>query len=135
NDPVPRLLSRVGSSIMTPPELSVAQRLALLSPEEREVAPEGLDPEAMLVDWSVWARPSQLPPEGNWGTWLMQAGRGAGKTRAASEWINKRVRDGHAKRIALLGRTAADVRDVMIQGDSGLIESSHPGEAPVWEPS
>lgn len=116
-------------------EISMAQRLALLQPEEREVALAGLDPESILADWSMWARPSQLPPPGEWGTWLMQAGRGAGKTRAASEWINERVRKGLAKRIALLGRTSADVRDVMIQGDSGLIESSHPGEVPVWEPS
>ena len=48
------------------------------------------------------------------------AGRGAGKTRTASEWIRQRVHDG-AQRIALVGRTLADVRDVMIEGDSGLL--------------
>jgi len=118
-----------------PPELSTAQRLALLPPEEREAALAGLDPESLLADWHLWARPSQLAPEGDWALWLYMAGRGSGKTRSAAEWLNGRVHGGQAKRIALLGRTAADVRDVMIQGESGLIHSARPDERPLWEPS
>jgi phage terminase large subunit-like protein len=59
----------------------------------------------------------------------------SGKTRAASEWIHERVRDGYAKRILLLGRTAADVRDVMIHGDSGLLNTGRPADRPEYFPS
>ena len=62
------------------------------------------------------------------------AGRGAGKTRTASEWIRQRVHDG-AQRIALLGRTPADVRDVMVEGDSGLLNVFPPHERPLHQPS
>ena len=84
--------------------------------------------------WPAWARSTQLPPDGDWITWLYMAGRGAGKTRAASEWIRQRVYDG-AQRIALVGRTPADVRDVMIEGDSGLLNIFPPHETPSYEPS
>ena len=84
--------------------------------------------------WPAWARESQKPPPGDWITWLYMAGRGAGKTRTASEWIRQRVYDG-AQRIALVGRTPADVRDVMIEGDSGLLSVFPPHETPSYEPS
>lgn len=247
--------------------LSMAQRVALMTPEERTAVLEGLDPEALLQEWSFWARPDQQAPAGDWALWLMMAGRGciagdarldladgtqmpvalacaageplevlalhddgsirptqaeapfvkgiaevwevattagtvavtaahrflaphawlrldalqvgdhiaagdggqteilairrrgvetfydlhvpgvenyvaegvvhsnSGKTRAASEWVHERVRAGHAKRIALLGRTSADVRDVMVQGSAGLIATARPGESLLWEPS
>ena len=60
------------------------------------------------------------------------AGRGAGKTRAAAEWIRKRVVDGGAKRIALVGRTTPDVRQIMIEGESGLLNVFPPSQRPVW---
>ena len=63
------------------------------------------------------------------------AGRGAGKTRTAAEWIHERVRNGYAKRILLLGRTSADVRDVMITGESGLLNTGRPDERPDYFPS
>ncbi len=68
------------------------------------------------------ARPSQLPPEGDWRTWLIMAGRGFGKTRTAAEWVRREVQAGRMKRVALVGSTASDVRDVMVQGESGLLE-------------
>lgn len=118
----------------TPPttRLSIAQRIALLTPEEQTAALEGIDPDEILHDWTFWARPEQQQPPGNWGTWLFCAGRGAGKTRSAAEWIHERVRAGHAKRIILLGRTAADVRDVMVNGDSGLMNTGRPHERPEY---
>ena len=84
--------------------------------------------------WGLFARESQKPPPGDWITWLYMAGRGAGKTRTASEWMRQRVNDG-AQRIALVGRTPADVRDVMIEGDSGLLNVFPPHERPKYEPS
>ena len=74
-----------------------------------------------LIDhWPFWARPDQLAPEGPWTTWLVLGGRGAGKTRAGAEWIRGLVDEGRAGRIALVGETLGDVREVMIEGPSGL---------------
>ena len=69
--------------------------------------------------WRYWARPEQLPPEGGWRTWLILAGRGWGKSRTGAEWVRAIVASGKARRVALVARTAADVRDVLIEGESG----------------
>ena len=107
--------------------------IARLTPEALAALP--VQRQAMLrYLWPAWARESQKPPPGDWITWLYMAGRGAGKTRTASEWIRQRVYDG-ARRIALVGRTPADVRDVMIEGDSGLLNVFPPHERPNYEPS
>ena len=87
-----------------------------------------------VPQWADMARPEQLPPAGDWTTWLFMAGRGAGKTRAGSEWVHQQVRDG-AKRIALVGATASDCRDVMVEGESGLLATASPMDMPVYEPS
>lgn len=68
-------------------------------------------------------------------TWLILAGRGWGKTRTGAETINQEVRAGRAKRIALIAETAADARDVLVEGDSGILKSSHPDFRPMYEPS
>ncbi|MGH6889793.1 MAG: DNA-packaging protein [Rhizomicrobium sp.] len=86
-------------------------------------------------DWTLWARPEQLPPQGQWTTWLYMGGRGAGKTRAGAEWIRARVAGGIGRRIALVASTAADARDVMIEGESGLLAISPPRDRPAFEPS
>lgn len=70
--------------------------------------------------WDLWARPAQLTPAGAWRRWVILAGRGWGKTRTGAEAIRQAVDEG-AKRIALVGATVADVRDVMIDGESGLL--------------
>lgn len=85
--------------------------------------------------WEIWARPEQLPPPGEWTTWLYLGGRGAGKTRAGAEWIRARVENGLARRIALVASTAADARDVMIEGESGLLPVSPDWNRPRYEPS
>jgi phage terminase large subunit-like protein len=96
--------------------------------------------EALLKDWEIWARDDQLPPEGSWRNWLILGGRGAGKTRAGAEWVRGvalgRKRFGEAARqIALAGESIADVREVMIEGVSGLLAIHARGERPQWEPS
>ena len=87
--------------------------------------------------WQLRARPDQLPPEGDWLTWLYQAGRGAGKTRAAAEWVRWKVDTGQARRIALLGREPSAAREVMVgeESDSGLINVYPPGQKPDYEPA
>jgi len=71
--------------------------------------------------WGRSRRPAQVPPASAWRTWMLMAGRGFGKTRVGAEWVRELVQHGDASRIALVGPTAADVRDVMIEGESGLL--------------
>lgn len=86
-------------------------------------------------DWRVNARPNQLPPKGDWFGWLILAGRGYGKTRMAAEFVRMEVEAGRAGRIALISETSADGRDVMAEGESGILERSPPWNKPVYEPS
>ena len=81
------------------------------------------------------ARPSQRAPKGDWLVWLFSGGRGTGKTRAGAEWVLDQVWNQGKKRIALIARTPADARDVMIYGDSGIMAVSDPHERPIHEPT
>lgn len=85
--------------------------------------------------WDVWGRPDQQAPGGAWRTWLILAGRGWGKSRTGAEWVRAQATSGRASRIALVARTAADVRDVIVEGESGILAISPPHERPIWEPS
>lgn len=116
---------------------SMMELLAALTPEERAEALAGLDPEMLLWDWSAWGRPEQQAPEGDWNVWLVLAGRGFGKTRLASEWVREQAKYTNTgqRRFALVARTAADVRDVIVEGESGIINVSPPSEKPHYEPS
>lgn len=91
---------------------------------------------ALNYDWAgLWARDSQLTPPGGWRVWLLLAGRGFGKTRVGAEWVREQVESGKARRIALVARTAADARDVMVEGESGILAISPPWFRPKYEPS
>lgn len=96
---------------------------------------------ALLFDWPIWARDDQLPPQGDWLVWLIMGGRGAGKTRAGAEWVRgmalgKSPFCGRSVgRIALIGETLGDVRDVMIEGESGILRIHPKYERPVWRKS
>ncbi|XDA96564.1 terminase family protein [Sulfitobacter sp. LCG007] len=89
--------------------------------------------------FEFWAMPHQLPPEGDWRTWVIMGGRGAGKTRAGAEWVRAQVEGaspldpGRARRVALVGETIDQVREVMIFGDSGILACSPPDRVPEWE--
>lgn len=117
---------------------SLMETIALLPEEERSAVLSGVDMDALMWDWSAWARPEQKPPDGfDWSIWLYLAGRGAGKTRSAAEWVRERAKstsEGHT-RFLLVARTAADVRDVIVEGDSGIMNISPPSEKPHYEPS
>jgi len=100
----------------------------------------------LVTDWALWARADQLPPDlaqggGPWSTWLVLGGRGAGKTRAGAEWVRGLAlgRPPFAARpvgrIALVAETMADVREVMVEGVSGLLAIHDGDERPRWEPS
>jgi len=90
---------------------------------------------ALGYDWPTWARPTQLAPDGDWTVWLLMAGRGFGKTRCGAEWVRGEVEAGRLSRIALVAATAADARDVMVEGESGILAVCPPWNRPNYEPS
>jgi phage terminase large subunit-like protein len=89
--------------------------------------------------FEFWGMDHQLPPEGAWRTWLVLGGRGAGKTRAGAEWVRSVVEGsrpldpGKCRRVALVGETIEQVREVMVFGDSGILACSPPDRRPEWE--
>ncbi len=117
---------------------SLAERLATLNRDQRDEVITTLSADEQMVltyAWrEFWSRPDQRAPPGDWVIWLVLAGRGFGKTRTGAEWVRERVAAG-AKRIALVAETAADARDVMVEGESGLLSVYPPDQAPLYEPS
>lgn len=114
---------------------SLRAALAAMTPEQRGKYIDGLSPEeatALFYDWSVWARPSQLMPGGEWDGWLILAGRGYGKTRIGAEAVTAEAISGRSKRIGLVAETAADGRDVIVHGESGILACSPPWCRPVF---
>jgi phage terminase large subunit-like protein len=116
---------------------SIMEQIALLPDDERAIILSGFDADALMWDWSVWGRPEQQAPAGDWAIWMYLAGRGAGKTRAAAEWVREEAKytTNGQRRFALVARTAADVRDVIVEGESGIMNVSPPSERPLYEPS
>jgi phage terminase large subunit-like protein len=103
--------------------------------------------EQIIYNWEFWARPNQLEPldikDGKKDTWVFNAGRGSGKTRAGAEWVRHRVKSGD-KRIACVAPTNSDIRKVMIEGESGLLNVCWSGDVtyrgakmgyPEWSPT
>ncbi|MEJ6391831.1 terminase family protein [Gymnodinialimonas sp. 2305UL16-5] len=120
---------------------SASAWLASASPELEKEFLDSLDENALAaLPWifEFWALPHQLPPEGDWTTWVVLGGRGAGKTRAGSEWVRSMVEGatpearGRARRVALVGETYDQALAVMIKGESGLIACSPPDRVPNW---
>lgn len=121
---------------------SGAAWLASATPEGIEEFLGGLSDNALMsLPWlfEFWALPHQLPPEGVWKTWVIMGGRGAGKTRAGAEWVRAEVEGatalapGRARRVALVGETVDQVREVMVFGDSGILACSPPDRRPEWQ--
>lgn len=91
--------------------------------------------------FEFWAMEHQLPPKGDWRSWVVMGGRGAGKTRAGAEWVRAQVEGsgpmdaGRCCRMALIGETVDQTRDVMIFGESGILACSPPDRRPEWQAS
>jgi len=122
--------------------MRLRDRIAAMSPAQRaeldaEIAAYSpQEAEALAHNWrDLLARDDQLAPPGDWTTWLILAGRGFGKTRTAAEWVREQVDARKASRIALVGPTAADVRDTMVEGESGLLSVFPSFQRPTYEPS
>ncbi len=119
-------------------QTSPAQYLASLPENERNEwlnQLSDLERAELNYNWKFWARPNQLPPPGDWDTWVVFAGRGFGKTRMGSEWVRQKAHEFPGCRIALVAETAADARDVMIKGDSGLLNCDPTLDEDCWSPT
>ena len=92
----------------------------------------------LKFDWPLWARLKQRPPLSDWRTWLLLGGRGAGKTRTGAEWLKGvALGDPHyhgssGGRVALVGTSYEDMRNVMVEGESGILAISRKDERPSW---
>ncbi len=113
-----------------------------LTPDALNEALSGLSSNALMsLPWifDIWALGHQLPPKGDWTTWVVLGGRGAGKTRAGAEWVRAQVEGagpldaGKCKRVALVGETIDQTREVMVFGESGLLACCPPDRRPEWQ--
>ena len=110
--------------------------ISRLPPEKRRAWIKSRSPEQLVnlkFGWrGVRARQNQLAPEGDWRLWAIIAGRGFGKTRAGAEWLREQWKAGK-KRMGLIGATVDDVRDLMVEGPSGICNVGPPHERPVYQ--
>jgi len=118
------------------PSQSVAERFATLTEKQKDKLTEGIDPNDLLWSPEFWLRPRQLEAlhSDAWIT-LILSGRGYGKTRTLSEWVRDKAEGNPGCRIALVGRTVADVRDTMVTGESGILAVHPPETRPEYMPS
>lgn len=86
-------------------------------------------------DWDSLAREEQREPPGEWSIFVLLGGRGMGKTRSLTEALRRRVRTGASRESALVGATAADARDVLVEGPAGVLAVCTSRERPTYEPS
>ncbi|WP_181561489.1 MULTISPECIES: DNA-packaging protein [Sphingobium] len=113
-------------------------RLARLSPTRRQQLLRNLSllqRRRLIQAWRFRARPAQLPPPGDWFTWMIMGGRGFGKTRAGAEWVRMVAEGDPTARIALVGASLHEARAVMVEGESGLLAIATQGNEPKWFPA
>ena len=112
-------------------DLPDSERLAFLQELTEKEA------EALLYDWDFNGRPKQLEgiKRDDWFLWLILAGRGFGKTRTGAEMVRHWVENCGKKRIGIISPTTADLRDVIIEGESGIINVFPPWNRPLYEPT
>lgn len=117
---------------------SLAESLASLNEQQRAEILSDLTPDEALAlehDWPFWARPKQLAPRGDWRIWLLLAGRGFGKTRGITEWARDKAETMPGSRGAIVSSTAADARDIVVEGESGILAVCPPWNRPKYQPS
>ena len=136
-----RGLAKGTSTLTTSDVRSGAALVASADVADRKAFLRGLSGpqlKALPYLFDFWALDHQLAPEGDWRTWVILWGRGAGKTRAGSEWVRSMVegsrpRDpGVARRVGLIGETMEQAREVMVFGESGILACSPPDRRPTW---
>lgn len=120
--------------------MSLAEQLADLPAAEFEKFLATLtdsEAEALAHDWDLYARPEQRIPadevKPGWFVWLILAGRGFGKTRTGVETVKEWAK--HSQYVNFAGATSDDVRDIMIEGESGILAHCSKAERPIYRPS
>lgn len=119
-------------------KLNINDLAEALDPEQIEELLKSLPTNELLAlkyKWSFWARQKQLAPTGDWVYWLILAGRGFGKTRTGAEWVRQIAESGKVEYINLVGPTNGDVRNIMVEGESGIMRTSPPWFKPEFQPS
>lgn len=86
---------------------------------------------AIRWDWEYFARENQILPEGDWSYWLIMAGRGFGKTRTGAETVRQWAKTN--KYVNLIGATSDDAKDIMIEGESGILSCCPKEERPYYK--
>ena len=89
----------------------------------------------LLTDWSWWRRADQCPPAGDWHVWMLLAGRGFGKTRTGAEWVRNYAEAHPGARIALVAASLHEARQVMVEGESGVLAIAPDAARPEYESS
>ncbi|WP_443028422.1 MULTISPECIES: terminase large subunit domain-containing protein [unclassified Sphingopyxis] len=89
----------------------------------------------LLTDWSWWRRADQCPPAGDWHVWMLLAGRGFGKTRTGAEWVRDYAEAHPGARIALVAASLHEARQVMVEGESGVLAIAPDAARPEYESS
>ncbi len=126
------------SNLIMPEKNSLAESLASGSASQEKKILDNCtdrDIEGFLYDWKFWARPKQIAPPGDWGIWLLKAGRGFGKTFSGAGWLHSRAMDQPGRWCAMVARIPRDARDYMIEGPGGILRNTHPSQRPVYTPS
>ncbi len=135
-------ISAPESWTLTTPDLR--SLIGWIACEPRAVQAEFLDDlgegalRALPFLFDLWALDHQRPPAGDWRSWVILGGRGAGKTRAGAEWVRSQVegarpgQPGQARHVALVGETYDQAREVMVFGESGILACSPPDRRPKW---
>lgn len=111
--------------------MSLKEYLASVPPEQaEEYLSQCSDAELLDMAKGAWwytSRPEQIAPEGDWGLWLVLAGRGFGKSRCVYEWLVQRVVDhpldisGEPTSHLVVAPSIADCENVSIEGESGIL--------------
>lgn len=124
---------------------SYASRVSMWEDEARDIFLNSFtqeELERLELEWWFWGRPKQLAPGpdcpccgGQWLTWLILAGRGWGKTKTGAEWVHSTINDGTYKRFHLVAATAADARDIMVEGPAGIMASAKPWNKTTYHPT
>lgn len=119
---------------------SQKEKLSALPLEQKLAWLESLSEEAagkLVYDWEFNARPKQYEgfAQKGWLIWLILAGRGFGKTRTGAEWVRYQVEVMGKRRIGIIAPTSADLRGVIVEGESGLLNICPPENRPIYEPT
>lgn len=102
----------------------------------RNLARTPAEQKALLYDWTFWGRPKQLRCfDDDWRFLAYVTGRGFGKTLTGAQWVRWRCENFTNQRIMLVGPTLMDVRETMIEGESGILQACPPWLRPVYKPS